>query len=226
MNYFILTKGPFDKATGLVDLNLDAYQGTTYIGRIVVNSGAPGKQNPENFRTVPKEKRLQLEPIPEGEFDLGPLLWAGKPGDYTSNWFGTIQSPIWVLVYHARDIGFHLDGNRRTSPGSAGCPVFKTMNDLKKFVGWWEKYGPFSKMYVDYGLGHVNTPKPAQQKAPSGAKSAEPMTVTQAIVKKDGQETLIPAIHYGGDAYVMAKKLPAYLTVWDPDKKKAVMQEK
>lgn len=152
-NSFVVTKGPL-QANGLYDLALDAFQNKNYLGRIWVNSGAPGHQT---FRTVPQQVAGNLEPCPEGEYDLGPLDWAGGKGNYDAR-FREINSPIWVVIMRSRAIGFHLDGNRLTAPGSAGCLVFKTMDDLKKFVNWWNGYGDFTKCYVDYGLGHCKTP--------------------------------------------------------------------
>ena len=152
-NRMVATKGPM-QANGLYDIYLDAWQNQNYLGRIVVNSGAPGHQK---FRTVPGEVAGNLEPCPEGEFDLGGLDWAGGKGNYTAM-FQEIRSPIWVTIYRRRAIGFHLDGNRLTAPGSAGCLVFKTMEDLKKFVDWWNGYGPFAKLYVNWGLGYVKVP--------------------------------------------------------------------
>lgn len=154
LNRMIATKGPL-QPNGLHDIYLDAWQNSNYLGRIVVNSGAPGHQA---FRTVPTQVAGNLEPCPEGEFDLGPLDWAaGRKGNYTTL-FREIASPIWVVIMRSRAIGFHLDGNRARSPGSAGCLVFKNMQDLKKFVSWYD-FGVFSKLYVDYGLGYVNIPE-------------------------------------------------------------------
>ena len=154
LNRMIATKGP-KQANGLYDIYLDAWQNSNYLGRLIVNSGAPGHQS---FRTVPGQVAGNLEPCPEGEFDLGSLDWAaGRKGNYTTM-FREIASPIWVVIMRSRAIGFHLDGNRLNSPGSAGCLVFKNMNDLKKFVSWYD-FGHFTKLYVDWGLGYVKIPQ-------------------------------------------------------------------
>jgi len=153
----IATKGPM-QANGLFDIYLDAFamqKQTHYLGRIIVNSGAPGCQT---FRTLPNERKGQLEPCPEGVFNLGPLVWKGKPGNYKDR-FASVDSPIWVEIDPRRAIGFHLDGNRRTAPGSAGCLVFKTEDDMKQFVNWWNGYGGFGKLYCDWGLGYMPAPK-------------------------------------------------------------------
>jgi len=154
MNTFLITNSGKLNSEGLYDLYLDAFQGENYLGRLIVTSGAPKKQN---FRTVPNEKKGILEPCPEGEFTLGPLAWAGKKGDYKAL-FPAINSPIWVEIYAKRAIGFHLDGNRAIAPGSAGCIVFKTVDDMKVFVNLWNGYGPFEVCYVEWNLGHCKVP--------------------------------------------------------------------
>jgi len=153
VNSFVVKKGRM-APNGLLDLELHAFQGKNYLGFMIVNSGAPGHQR---LSTVPTQHVGQLEPCPEGEFDLGPLEWAGQKGDYT-RLFREIKSPIWQVIMRSRAIGFHADGNRATAPGSAGCLVFRTLDDLKRFVSWQIGYGPFTKCYVDYGLGYVKVP--------------------------------------------------------------------
>lgn len=154
-NIMIATRASLAPAQfGLVDIHLDAWQNLNYLGRITVNSGAPGAQV---FRTLVNERKGQLEPCPEGVFNLGPLEWAGGKGNYDAQ-FPQIQSPIWVMIDPRRAIGFHLDGNRRTAPGSAGCLVFKTVDDMKKFVNWYNGYGAFQQLICNWGLGSVKEP--------------------------------------------------------------------
>lgn len=171
MNTILITNSGKINPQGLYELNLDAFQGENYLGRLIVNSGAPYKQK---FRTVPNERAMNLEPCPEGEFDLGPLDWAGKDGDYETL-FREIKSPIWVMIYRSRAIGFHLDGNRKAAPGSAGCFVFKDLNDLKTFVNCWNGYGGFKKCLVDWGLNYVSVPEKLKEliKNPKPMKPAK-----------------------------------------------------
>jgi hypothetical protein len=170
-NTILITSSKKKNSEGLIDLYLDAFQNENYLGRLIVNSGTPGKQN---FRTVPDEKQGILEPCPEGEYDLGSLDWAGKDGDYHTL-FREIKSPIWVTIYRKRAIGFHLDGNRSTAPGSAGCIVFKHLDDLKAFVNCWKGYGGFTKCYTDWSLGYVKVPVKLKEliKNPKPMKSAQ-----------------------------------------------------
>lgn len=172
MNYIVMTPGELN-LNGLYDFHCDFYvqqKTLNYLGRITVNSGAPGRQF---LTTVATEKIGKSHPIPEGEYDLGPLDWAGKPGDYKPL-FKDVQSPMWVSVYHRRKIGFHNDGNRRFFPGSAGCPVFKTREDMIKFCVWWKLFGGFQKMYVDYRRGYVKIPANLASLHSKTADSARP----------------------------------------------------
>lgn len=156
MNILILTRGQGK-------IWLDAWQNKNHVGRLQVTTGIAGRQN---FRTKPSEVRGQLEPVPEAEYNLGPLLWAGGQGNYQALW-PNILSPIWVEIDRARAIGFHLDAGM---PGTAGCVGFLTMQDLKTFVNWWNGYGPFVKLFVDWGLGYVKLPdlKPEPVSSRSG----------------------------------------------------------
>lgn len=121
---------------------------------LLVVSGAPGRQN---FRTRANAQRGRLEPIPEGEYDLGPLEWAGGPGNYDRYWSGAL-GPVWVTIDPERDIGFHLDANAASgSPGTAGCVGFRTVRDLQSFVNWWS-ISPFGRLVVDWGLGTIGKP--------------------------------------------------------------------
>lgn len=139
---------------------LDAYDKAKHIGRLRVRTGLPHKQNPHNFRTVPNERRGEYEPCPEGEFDLGPLEWHAGHENYNSLW-PDIWSPMWVVIYRARAIGFHLDAG---GPGTAGCVGFLDMSDLKTFVQWWKDNNGFEKLFVNWGLGYVKMPKFEPQK--------------------------------------------------------------
>lgn len=117
-------------------------------------SGASGRQN---FRRKSDAVAGALEPIPEGVYALGPLEWAGKPGDYDTFWSSAL-GPLWVTIDPDRAIGFHLDANALWSFGSAGCVVFPDEPTLKRFVAWWDGDNPPRMLVVDWGLGSVEAP--------------------------------------------------------------------
>lgn len=145
---------------GLWTLNLDCWQRQgekfAHIGRLIVNSGQPFAQR---FRTLDHQVAGEYEPLPEAVYTPGPLEWAsGKWGDSRAL-FPAVQSPIWATIYGPRAIGFHLDGNRGTSPGSAACVVFRTNADMHTYVEWHEgdPY-KFSSLWVNWDLGSIQFP--------------------------------------------------------------------
>lgn len=149
---------------GLLPLKLDCWDkqgGLHHVGRLIVNSGAPYAQI---FRDLPNEVAGRLEPIPEGTYTPGPLEFAsGVWGDYSAL-FPDVQSPIWQVIHRDRAIGFHLDGNRSWAPGSAACPVFRTMYDLKQYVEWFQKDPHrMSSVWVDWWQAKNNNLPPGVQ---------------------------------------------------------------
>lgn len=174
MNILTLTKDSQGK------IWLDAYQNSNHVGRLQVRTGLPGCQN---FRTKPQEHKGQYEPVPEAEYTLGPLLWAGGRGNYETLW-PTIKSPIWVEIDGQRAIGFHLDAG---FPGTSGCVGFLNMQDLKTFVNWWNGYGPFVRLYVNWGLGYVQMPDLSNKLQPEATSTATFQGREQTIVLQNGK---------------------------------------
>jgi hypothetical protein len=150
VNSLVVTKS-HALANGLTELHIHGFQGKTRInGLIRARSGLPGKQN---FRTLPNQVVGRYEPCPEGLFVLGPLQWAGKKGDYKTLW-PAINSPFWVQIDGKRATGFHRDAG---VPGTAGC-IGLLPDEEKKFIDWWNGYGPFQVLYTNWGLGYVKIP--------------------------------------------------------------------
>lgn len=152
-------------SNGLWDLSLKRYSSTGYLlDEITVNSGQPWNQV---FQRAGAGLPGNFAPIEEGEWSLGPLEWAGAPGNLNASW-GPGLGPTWVGIEkgpnnHSRraDFGIHLDANRSTSPGSAGCVVVKNLEDLQHVIRWFEdsQYGPPNRLLVNWRLGSVNTDK-------------------------------------------------------------------
>lgn len=154
MNKFLrLTRnapGQLD-SNGLERLHLGLHKDGSEVASIGVYSGAPGHQN---FRKLADQVEGRLEPIPEGTYSgLGLVEWAGGYGDWDAR-FPSIESPVWMMIYPERAIGFHLDGNAGWAPGSAGCVVCHTLDDLHTLVSWWSGLPP-SELVVDHGLGTI-----------------------------------------------------------------------
>lgn len=119
-----------------------------------VASGARGAQTlrkPTDPRSVPGN----LELIPQGRYRIGDIVFANGKDNYEGS-FGAGLGPVWVpLDAEFSDdrgaFGFHLDSNIGSSPGSAGCVVFRELSDLKRFVAALRKYDP-RILSVEYGL--------------------------------------------------------------------------
>lgn len=123
-----------------------------------------GQSYAQTFRLAASSKAGSMEPVPEGYYDLGPVEWAHAKGDYGSN-FSAALGPVWISVNPTRtmvtgrsEIGIHLDANKLTSPGTAGCIGISNISDLKKVVSWFDdaKLKPKS-LTVNYNLGSVET---------------------------------------------------------------------
>ena len=165
-------------------LRLDAYQGPNHLGHLYVTSGLAGRQN---FRTRANEVAGQYEPVPEDVYTLGDLEWAGGKGNY-SKLYPRIDSPIWVtIIGWPRYIGFHLDAG---IPGTAGCVGFKTMTDLKTFVNWWNGYGAFKQLFVDWGLGSVELPSREKKKNKEATATVKHKEKEITIVLQNGATVL------------------------------------
>ena len=169
--YMHLTaSGNWNQSGTLQLLHLDFYLGPYRKARIKAYSGAPGMQHSKYFREASKSIPLTNEPIPEGKWVLPgkpgapdtTLEWAAGMDDYSSTW-GPGIGPVWVSLEYAGPgttrrsaIGIHLDDNVRWAPGSAGCIVLPTKEDLRYFVTCMRQYDP-RVLWVDWGRGTVPT---------------------------------------------------------------------
>lgn len=155
---------------GLDVLTLSRLDGSGHVlATLEVNSGQPFAQQ---FVTAGAGFPGNMEPIEEGYWSIGAPEWAGASGDYSASWsagVGPVFVPINPMASNATrrsEFGFHLDANRATAPGSAGCVVFVTLSDLQTFVGWFgDGQGVPDMLVVDWGLGSVSVPATAPTNA-------------------------------------------------------------
>lgn len=120
----------------------------------VVTSGTRSKQNfrlPEDPNSVPGN----LEPIPQGRYRIGQIEWQGGKDNYSGS-FGPGLGPVWVPIVatfwdNRGAFGFHLDSNIEVGPGSAGCVVLRSLEELKRFVSALRKFDP-EFLDVQWGL--------------------------------------------------------------------------
>lgn len=159
----ILRLTPGAEESGLITFRLGLWVDDKEVAKWSVNSGARGAQLLRTYND-PKSRPGNLEPIPEREYKLGYVEFAGEHGTWETYWSPAL-GPVWVSIFAPGDtdskyrgaFGFHLDANRATSPGSAGCVVFRGMSELKSFIGFFEKHQP-DLLVVDYGYGTVRKP--------------------------------------------------------------------
>ena len=143
---------------GLIYFRLGLWAGTQEVAHWAVNSGQAGAQH---LRTYEDKFSIpgNMEPIPEGVYPISGLIWAGEPGDYETYWSSAL-GPVLVDIYAKGDnvkgyrgaFRVHLDANRSSAPGTAGCPGIVDLEDLKEFVAAIEEFKPV-ELVVDYGLG-------------------------------------------------------------------------
>lgn len=158
--YCRLTKTGEKAYSDLEELLLEfvSPQGNT-VASLKVISGAPGAQK---FRVPedPQDFPGNLEPIPQGRYTIGDIMWAGARDDYSkdhahpTNGIGPVFVPI-IKTFRdpqPRDaFGFHLDRNKIGFPGSAGCVCPMTMDDLKELVRLLRLYDP-RDLFVDWEI--------------------------------------------------------------------------
>ena len=127
------------------------------LAKLDVISGAPGVQKfrvPEDPLSFP----MNFEPIPQARYTIGDIDFAGGKDNYKDVHFHETNGigPVWVPLIKTRPddrdaFGFHVDWNRSSSPGSAGCVCVGTLDDLKKLVALLRLYDP-RDLFVDWGI--------------------------------------------------------------------------
>jgi hypothetical protein len=140
-------------ANGLVILELLLMVGAEQKAKFSVRSGAPGRQVFQKGGTG--ELPGTLYPCPQGEYSVEDISWAGGKDNYSVS-HGPGLGPVFVpfepkFRTKRGSFGFHRDDNYENSPGSAGCIVFRELQDLKNFVAVLREYDP-KTMVVDWGL--------------------------------------------------------------------------
>ena len=152
--------GQGSDSRGLRRLNLEYVKGDGVVGRLTVNSGAPGRQH---FRTGAQSQAGTLEPLPEGLWKIGDIEWAKGKDNYSGSW-GEGLGPAFIALDYVGPgktgrsaIGIHIDSNAGRSPGTAGCVGVTSEGDFRLLVSWLRETDP-RELYVDWGLG--TCPKP------------------------------------------------------------------
>ncbi|MEM1368365.1 MAG: glycoside hydrolase family protein [Cyanobacteria bacterium P01_H01_bin.15] len=162
-NYLRLTKTN-KKALGCFVLKLEYFKNGKRQDVLDVCSGAPGRQV---FKKGPDSVPMTLQPLPEGKWYVHDLKWAGGRDNYHGRTFpvsGNGVGPVSVRLDYKGPgttrrsaIEIHIDWNRRSAPGTAGCVGIYNIADYKRFVTWLRDTDP-RDLYVDWGLGSCPQP--------------------------------------------------------------------
>ncbi len=131
--YFIQNKKITDKVVGVV-----SGSASTQVYFPKANPGPAGS----------------LKPIPEGIYNLE------KPESTTIQALGPWFAPIVPDPSPRSEFGIHLDGNRSSSPGTAGCIGLPDTVSLNKFLGWMKSSNAPGRLVVNWHLGTLKTSGP------------------------------------------------------------------
>lgn len=119
---------------------------------------ASGVAQRQIFRKADDKNSIpgSLEPIPQGVYHFGFIEWAAGKDNYSGSW-GQAFGPVWQDLKNGQPMrrgafGIHLDANLPWAPGSAGCVVFRTKEELKRYVESFYRNKHIKKLIVDWGL--------------------------------------------------------------------------
>jgi lysozyme len=163
--YMKITRGQGNAYSGLRALRLELRDRNSRVVDVITT--VSGQANAQAFRTARVSRSGSMEPLPEGLWRVrypnagtSGIEWAGRPYDYSASFGPGFGATFTEIVTQdgfptARSgIAFHLDNNRASSPGTAGCVAFPNLNDMTRFVGWFREPASAPRtIVVDWGLG-------------------------------------------------------------------------
>lgn len=155
-NYLRLTKTQSKDPYGCYKLKLEYFKDGQLKDELEVCSGSPSRQF---FRKGNQSVAGSYEPIPEGKWYIGDISWAGGANKYDGPIHQSGIGPVTVPLRYVEPgktqrsgIEIHIDWNRQSSAGTAGCVGIYTTADYKRFVSWLRETDP-RDFFVDWGLG-------------------------------------------------------------------------
>jgi lysozyme len=155
-NYLRLSKTQSKDPYGCYKLKLEYFKDGQLKDELEVCSGSPSRQF---FRKGNQSVAGSYEPIPEGKWYIGDISWAGGTNKYDGPIHQSGIGPVTVPVRYVEPgktqrsgIEIHIDWNRQSSAGTAGCVGIYTTADYKRFVSWLRETDP-RDLFVDWGLG-------------------------------------------------------------------------
>ncbi|HEY9614937.1 glycoside hydrolase family protein [Allocoleopsis sp.] len=155
-NYLRLTKTQSKDPFGCYKLKFEYFKDGQLKDSLEVCSGSPSRQL---FRKGNESVAGSYEPLPEGKWYIGNISWAGGADNYEGPIHQSGIGPVSVPLRYVEPgqtqrsgIEIHIDWNRQSSAGTAGCIGMYTTADYKRFVSWLRETDP-RDLFVDWGLG-------------------------------------------------------------------------
>jgi len=158
-NYIVVKKTSMKKPNGLVVLDVRFYENGKFYKSIYATAGQAYAQN---FRKGNESYSGSMEPPSETKkgYRVHDIRWASGKDNYNAA-ISAGLGPFFVWIEphdkgdtRRREIGFHIDWNKSTAPGSAGCIVVDDVSDGKKLIELL-RHGDPRQLYVDWGLGYA-----------------------------------------------------------------------
>jgi lysozyme len=157
-NFLLLTKTDAKDTSGCVKLKLEHIKDGKSVDSLIVVSGQPRHQM---FRKGADSRRGSMEPLPEGQWKMSDIHWAGGKDVYNGRVWNDGLGPAKIFMDYVPVSGtrrsaieIHIDWNKSTLPGTAGCIGVASIADFKRLVTWLRETDP-KDLYVDWGLGIV-----------------------------------------------------------------------
>lgn len=151
-SFLRLTPGGKLNPQGLIPFRLGWWLRGVEVKRMVVVSGAPGRQY---LRTAAEARIGRSEPIPEGVYLLGD---SDGPVNVQEPSWGPGLGAVWIGVHPLdgygpeRYIGIHEDTGL---PGTAACIGLKDRTAINQVAKWFEGPERPRMLVVDYAFGTV-----------------------------------------------------------------------
>jgi hypothetical protein len=114
-----------------------------------------GQGYAQHFRKAGRNMPGSMEPCPQGTYAVWDISWAGGKDNWKAS-HGAGLGPVFIPIVCAEEkrrgeFGIHMDYNRSTAPGTAGCVGVIGEKDMRDIVDWLRKLDP-KILKVDWGL--------------------------------------------------------------------------
>ncbi|QBQ73107.1 lysozyme [Nodularia phage vB_NspS-kac65v162] len=154
-SFLRLTKTKSKDQFGCYILKLDYFKNGVLVDSLNTCSGIASRQY---FRKGVDSVARSLEPLPEGSWRIENIKWAGGRGNWNqvfNSGVGAVSVPLTYISpgsTRRSAIEVHIDNNRKSAPGTAGCVGVYNRADMERFLGWLHDTDP-RDFYCDWGLG-------------------------------------------------------------------------